>query len=480
MEYIIEQILKILNENNISMYSLAKSTGISRSNLHMMLHCKRKLQSKYFYSIVDNLPLSLEKKNILIDRFQSINLGDTRYNANKDIMMMLKNLSDYTYYKANLKFKKPDFSPIKLTRNNALFRGIAIQSMISQLFIEEMSCGEGKAYVYIPGISENINSYIDSVLQQYDTDISIIFMIDFLNNGSNENQNYNLKVLRNILPVMLSNPGNYSFFYTYTNSIITSDYMTPFPYFIALTKKVIWINSDFSEIMVTNDKELTKNIINTCQGKLKHYKTLANINSSEEEILSFVINGPMDEFSHYCIEYDPCLSMFFNKELVDAVLSDDVPMREHLLSGLYKRLEQLQNLKNTIQIFNKDSLMEFARTGLIKEYPDGYQRPLTKKERVFILNELLKASESEKHIFRAINPVNLNISDCLSLIVIDENTIQFNVWNDKKIPLRYITINEQSICQYFVEFITDLINTNYLYSKEETISFIRDAIDYLK
>lgn len=107
MEYIIERILKILKDNHISVYSFAKITGISQSLLHMILHFERTMKPKHFYAIIDNLPLSINEKRDLTERFLKITMGDARYSANSYIFDMLKDFSEYTYMPISKKFKIP-------------------------------------------------------------------------------------------------------------------------------------------------------------------------------------------------------------------------------------------------------------------------------------------------------------------------------------------------------------------------------------
>ncbi|MCD8237809.1 MAG: hypothetical protein LUC92_00490 [Clostridiales bacterium] len=360
-----------------------------------------------------------------------------------------------------------------------IFKGPKIQSIISRLLIEEMTKPDCKAFVYIPGTSQAFSSHIDSVIQQYKTEIKISFIIDFLNNTDGEDRIYNLKVMKNILPLVLSTTNNYSFYYTYVKSIIDKSYITPYPYFIALSEKVICISADFDEAIIFDDINAAKNINIMCQGRIEQCKSLINIESDVHNIVLSLVGGREEVTTHYCIEYEPCLSMHFTKELIDAVIPKDLPMRKELLKLLFVRYEQLKKIKKSIQIFNKESIFKFAETGVVMEFPEGYSRPCTKEERLFILKGLLSMTLSDNHIIRAMNPVNLHISDCVSLIIQDDASIQFTMWNNRKTPLKYLALTEQSICKYYLDFMRDLLETNYLFSKEATVSFINDAIKQL-
>lgn len=478
MDFIIDRILNILSENNISVYSLARTTGINQSTLHKILHFERTMKPKHFYCIIDNLPITLSSKNELINRYDKATLGDERYNAKFYIIEMLKKFSD-TSFSALL---ENPLSPLpnitlNLDSNNTIYKGSNVQTVINMFLISEMHNSDPKAYIYVPGDVKELNSYIVNVIKLYKINIKVTFMIDFINKTNSLNANYNLRVLQNILPIALSASSNFSFYYTYVNAITNDSYMTPYPYFIAMSESVIWINSSFDEIMVIYNADVAKNLILNCEGKLTKYKKLLEVNSDVNSIVKSLITNQGEVTTHYCIEYEPCFSMYFTKEMINAIVPENIPKRSTLIDILYERYEQLNKIKSSIQIFNGNSLIEFAKTGIIKEFPSAYSRPCNSSERLYILNSILDSIDSDKHIIRAIEPVYFNISDCLSLIIQDEACIQFSIWNDKKIPMRYFAITESSLCKYFYNFINDIIDTNMIYSKNKTKKLVQNAID---
>ncbi|MDO4300533.1 MAG: helix-turn-helix transcriptional regulator [Clostridia bacterium] len=480
MEYVIEKILKILEENNITVYSLAKSSGISQSTLHMILHFKRTMQPKHFYTILENLPISRSAKNELKVLFQMYSLGHCKYSANTIILDMLKIFSDYTYGSSESTLLNTPPDTDNTLRLNTIYNNFNIQPVISQLIIKEMKKQSPKAYVYVPMMDAFLNTYIDSVVKQYKTDIKITLFIDLLNTSAETNDNYNLKIFKNILPLALSYSDNYEFYYTYVNSIIDESYLTPYPYFIALSDVIIFVSADFNEIMLINNRIVTEKVHRLCEGMLQKYKKLLEVSANVPNIVETLVQNQNDCTTHLCIEYEPCFSMHFTEEMINAVIPEGVFMREQLVGLLNIRLAQLKKINTSIQIFNKNCLMEFAKTGIIQEFPKGYSRPCTKEERLFILKSLLKYANSNNHNIQAINPVNLNISDCLSLIVQNDSCLQFTIWNDTKLRLKYFATTQYSICRHFYDFIKDIVNTDYLYSQKATVSFIEQAIQYVE
>lgn len=478
MKTVINNILNILSENSISVYSLAKTSGINQSTLHKILHFERTMKPKHFYNIVDNLPISLSDKNILTNRYRKLLLGSERYNTQHYILNMLKNFSNDSFSPISSLLTPPSVTH-NAQETIAIYKGSAMSAYISIALIEEMNRQNPKAYIYIPGTCSEIWSYIDNTAKLYKTNINITFMIDFINNTTKSKVNLNLKIMQNIMPIALSASANYNFYYTYVDAVANDSYMTPYPYFIVTSNKTIWLNNSSDEIMVITDENVTKNLLTYCDGKLTKYKRLLDINSNVHSIVNTLVSNQNNATEHYCIEYEPCLSLYFTKDMIEAVVPKDISSREQLIQILNIRLTQLKKIKSSIQIFNKNSIMDFAKTGLITEFPSKYSRPCTVDERRYILNCLIDAASSDKHIIRALNPINLQISDCLSLIIQDESCMQFSVWNDKKIPLKYLTITESTISKCFMNFIKDIPESNLVFDKSQTIDFINEALAYI-
>ncbi|MBR1738508.1 MAG: hypothetical protein IJ736_16130 [Firmicutes bacterium] len=480
MEVIIEKIKKILFDYKISNYTISKNTGISQSMLSMIFNYKRKIQPVHFYSIIEQLPITLSEKDNLIDEFKKAYYSYDEYMSFKYIIDMFKQLSDFTV-SDGIRARQPIMDNIETAFDNKIYRGPDISLVINRLFADEFNNANSKIYMYLGFDSENslLHSCIDSIIKQFEHSTKIVMLIDFINDT--ENTAYNLKTLKNILPVALSDYSqSYEFYYTNVDSAINNNYLIPYPYFIALSNFVIFINASQDEILLHSHPDTVKNIRARCEGRVVNYTKLMDINSNIFSIVSEIVKNQGDSNDIFCsLEYEPCMSLHFTPELVDSVIPKDAPLREEVFNVLMLRLKQLKSFKQSIQIFNKDALLNFANTGMIAEYPPEYARPLTVEERLFILDNLLKCAKSGKHTFRVLNPANLLISDCVSMYQ-SNGFVQFTMWNSKKADLKYYTIFEKTIYESFYKFMKDIPDSNYVFSNVETIKIIEEAISSLK
>lgn len=483
MKYIIDKILAVLQENNISMYSFANQTKINKSTMHKLMHMERNLKPKYFYSIIDNLPASNSLKYELTSRYNRLSLGEKRYNANLYIQDMINNLSEMSFTVMKDKLFLPESIKPNHTEPVKVYKGNSVRYIISLLLIDEMHKPNPSACVYLPGNGTTLKSHIDNVVKLYDTSIRISFLLDVTKGGDDNSENYNLGVLKSILPMAMSFSNNYSFYYTYVDKLFNDSNLTPYPYFISLSDAVVFLNLKVDEALVINDTPIAKNLRAHCEGKRAGYKKLINTDSDIISIVNNIVDNQPEVTTHCCIEYEPCLAFFYTEEMIESTVPAHMPEpeRSQLIHILNIRRGQLENIKKTVQLFNRDSLKEFARTGIIHEFPKAYSRPCTVDERHHLLNCLLQLAldPNNNHIIRAANPVHLEISDCLSLIIQDDSYIQFTIFNDNKLPLKYLTLKENTLGGYFKNFILDSLNTDLVYSKEDTIEIIRDAIGYI-
>ncbi|MBR1443007.1 MAG: hypothetical protein IJ583_05675 [Firmicutes bacterium] len=476
MEIIIEKIKKILFDFKISNYTISKNTGISQSMLSMIFNYKRKIQPVHFYAIIEQLPITLGEKNTLIDEFKRSYYSYDEYMSFKYIIDMFKQLSDFTL-SDSIKSKQPVMNDIAPSFEDKVYKGSDISLVINRLFANEFKNHNSKIYVYLGFDSDNslLHTCIDSVIKQYDHSSKIFMLIDFINDS--KKTAYNLKTLKNILPVALSDSSqSYEFYYTNTDATINNNYLIPYPYFIALSNYIIFINASQDEILLHSHPETVKNIRARCEGRIVNYTKLMDINSNIFSIVSEIVRNQSNFNDIFCsLEYEPCMSLHFTPELVDSVIPEDAPFRKEVFDVLMLRLNQLKSFKQSIQVFNKDALLNFANTGMIAEYPSEYARALTVEERLFILNNLLKCAKSGKHTFRVLNPANLLISDCVSMYQ-SNGFVQFTMWNSKKSDLKYYTIFEKTIYESFYKFMNALPDSNYVFGNDETIKIIEEAI----
>ena len=479
MKTLVSKIRDIMKESEISSYSLAKITGISEGQLSMIFNNKRRMTADQFNAISENLPIPLNLKKKFIDEFYNSYYSQNDYCSIKQITAMIKQLSDLTVYETGAITLA---EPVKLEKNfeDKIYRGTNISLVLEALISNEFAIGDGKIYMYLGNIEENniLSSYIDIAVRKYKHKNKLCVIYDFSNRP--QETHCNVAILKELLPIALSDhTQSYEFYYENVLTQFNNNYSTPYPYFIVFSGCIVFINSLGDEIMLHSHPNVVKSLLNRCEGRMSGYKKLMELSSTVYSMINEVVSNNGEAQIFYGLEYEPCFAMQLSQQIAMAIVRPEIPEPEMMREILTTRLSQLKNIRSSIQIFNKNSLMEFASTGRIQEFPPEYARNLTVEERIYILEELLKCAQNPKHILRALNPEYLLLSECVSMFQ-SNGFVQFSMWGNTKTAHKYCNIKEESIYNSFKTYMKFLVSSYYVYTQKETISFIEEALNFVK
>lgn len=480
MERLLEKLKALMKQYNITNYTVCKKTGIGQSHLSMIFSGKRSIRPAQFYAILNQLPMPIESKNELIDEFRKLYYTNEEYLSLKYIHDMLKQLSDLT---ANHSDDVPSEEPENPDTNykDTIYRGTDIPIVIYNLLARDFATGADAVYIYMPSVGNNtktLKTIITSLARKAKHTTKLITFVDYI--GMPKGSIENLETLTRLIPLGLAdNTDSYRFYYTNVHSLINENYTTPYPYFIAFSDKIAFVNVSCDEIVLYSDPETVRNVRMRCEGRTKQYKKLMEVNSTVYDMITEVIANQGSADSFCSLEYEPCLVMHFTEELVDNVIRTDLPHRNMFFALAITRLKQLKNFKKTLRIFNQNSLMDFARTGRVHELAPEHARALTPPERLIILKDMLEISNSKNHILQALNPSTMFLSERVSIYQ-SNDFVLFSLWDDANIPQKYFTIYEKSICDSFRNFLEHLSNSNFVYSAEDTRELLINAIKYVE
>lgn len=476
MKNLIKKIRNIMKKSEISGYNLSKLTGISEGQLSLIFNNKRQITSSQFYKIIEVLPISVADKEEMTEDFCKLYYSFNDYTSIKHIYAMIKQLSDLTLYDSKL---AELMEPSKLTEpfEDKIYRGANVNLVLSALMSNEFAFGDKYIYFYLGNNEQSyLLSNIDLIVRSYKHKNKIIVISDFSNEAQESYSN--VATLKNLLPIALSDhTQSYEFYYENVPAQLNNSYLTPYPYFIVFSNCIVFINSVGDEIMLHSHPDVVKSMQNRCEGRMLNCKKMMELSSTVYSMIEEVVSNNGETQHFYGLEYEPCFAMQLSPEIAMGIVPTNIEGLDEMKKILSLRLSQLKNIKKSIQIFDKNSLMEFAATGRIQEFPPEYARNLTVEERVYLLNELLKCAKTDEHIIRALNPSNLVLSECVSMFQ-SNGFVQFSMWGSTKTAHKYCNIKEESIYSAFKTFMKFLPVSSYVYTKDRTIAFIEEALEY--
>ncbi len=444
----------------------------------MIFNGKRSIKPAQFYAIIGQIPMPLSTQNELIDEFCRLYFTEEKYLSIKHLNALFERLSDLTSLSvAHTTLIKPRQSD--LTFKDTVYRSEEIPIIAHSLILNDFADGCEYIYAYLPytGNGGVFKPIFTTHLQSYAHKTKLILLADYPD--SKEYVVNNLEMLKNMLPYALSDISEgCRFYYSSVSSVINENYTSPFPFFVAFSSCVVFVNIEQNKIMLQSDPAVVKSVRSHCESCMKRYKRLFAVDSDVFKMIREVTVNQGGADSFLALEYEPCIAKHITDELADAVVPRDLPGREQVIGLAYERLNQLRQVKKSIRIFNKDSIMEFARTGIIRELED-YSRPLDPSERLIVLKNLLESSADKNHIFRALDPNAHLLSERVSMYQ-SNGFLLFSIWNSSRVPHKYCSIHEKAIYDAFGEFLEYMSESNMVYSEQETMELVKEAIRYLE
>lgn len=466
---IIKEIRSLIHENKLSVYSIAKSTGVNRSTLQKALTGDRNLSLRQFRAITTALPITSDEKALLYNDYLQYTWTKERLENNSYILDILNTISVILDDKT---FELP--KPCNSEFNNNLYSDNEVKEVITHILGEILENNTiCNLYIYIPFFDDFFEKNILPFTERINCKVSVIF--DVLKNNESYNT-LNLTAFKNVLPLLFNGEQKYKLHYNYIESYNYDKRPVIYPFHIIIDNKAILLNPELNKAIVISDKKIISNMVDAHILKLKN---ITPMNATYTDIFQCVkqLNEKNTQGdTTYSINYEPCISSFVPLEMYDTLISDDMPFKSQFLKTISTRTEQLSSSGKRFFIFNEASIDEFVEKGNIIIGGHPYLRCCTLEERKTILEVMLKAIDEHKVTMRAFSAENINVSRRYELTnVRANNLLNIIVYTDNG-GLNLLSINHPFINQSIISFIKDIVSTRRTFDEKETKALFENAI----
>lgn len=155
----------------------------------------------------------------------------------------------------------------------------------------------------------------------------------------------------------------------------------------------------------------------------------------------------------------------------------DIPNFPVIFDRAKSCLSQYRNFMLKTSIFTERGLDNFLTTGRIIEIPEIAYNPIPPKYRIKILNELCKSAINLKHSsLHLIREDKLHLPKNLRYCGTGQINDFFLLLSDEKNSHSVFKLNECGFAKPFYDFATSLVDSEIVYSNEETIKIIQNKI----
>lgn len=465
-----------IHSKNIKTYALAQYCSLDRSNMYKVINGKRKPSSiEMVRKMSKFMHLSPAEERELEEAFEITLAGYDNYYRRKEVLQFF-----FGFNLAVPSIPAGKYTPINMSAiDDIVLLNSASETnhAIFQMVIRELSEKDGNIRLLLQPEYEFLMNLLQAEgSTECTTQIEHIMCLNNNSDIVHTQKNYNLKCLKQILPLYGSCRG-YKCFYYYDNIISKTGSFSLFPYMVITSQFACILTADIERGVLTklpSAVEMLNEIFNSyLAGASPLLKRIDNAPAQ----LSYINELVKTCTPAYSFQMTPCLTPFLTSAFMEKYISQDIPEREQFLSQLKNYVtERTNNQIVQSYIFSLDGLISFFENGIIGEYPKGIYNPPDISDRVHIIKQLLSACKSQKYRMLKNNIGSLE-NELFLFVSQKRGYLMFSEPYTKE--LVYLDIEEPGLLFAFFDFCENL-NDDLFYSPEEAAALIESLLNQLR
>lgn len=466
-----------IRQKGYSIRSLSKRLGVPSSTLTKLCNGTRspRHQKETIERVCDVLMLTPEQREALHVTLEKEIIGADVYNSRTSIKNMIESMVATTL-------------PEQRTADNTVLPALAVADKKSDVyailhtFLGNLA-GNHTLELILPPDDPVVIEALCRVVNSWPTRIRHILPLAASDGHSGKMNSQNIDRIQRIQQLLLgagSRNETYQPYYYYERSGVGTGNMMQFPNVLISDFGVLQCSCDYSHAIYSANRtvqkyyrrlfahqiSLCRPLVTVChdvyQQLARYAKTMEAGNCSEElRVLS----------------WQPCLLWAVSPQEVMHFLPSDMPFRGQYLELYLPYLNQLACWKQMRLYFSMEGLIEFARTGTLREIPKGFLRTsLPVSFRVELLRRLLDHTRSRHVILQIARDEKLRIGFDAQIVSYGADTIILSMLNHAS-GNRMCFVEELSANWSALDFLESLENSDLFLSPEESCRLLQEVID---
>lgn len=466
---------KLVEEKDVKVYPMVQYCNLDRSTMYKIINGKRNPSSlQLVHKICEYMNLTPAESEKLVEAYHITLIGSEVYYRRKHVKNFIKKFHTLcTPLCTTIKF--PVWTSEIFSGDKESFP-LSGRSQINNALLGMLMQSPQKIQMVIqPDYSFLMDLLVSISQSSSQLEIEHILCLNNHESITSDRLHYNLMCLEKILP-MYYGDCKYTPYYYYDD--ITSHFhsLSLFPYLILTDTGAITCSCDlqygilyknpqtilmFREIFY-NYRQSTSQLINQVNSFTEQCQSLSQMKIGTDTAYSF--------------QSEPCLIPFIPQNWLEKYIYPDFPDRDMAIS-LLKDYIPTRSRKSSqhllVSYFNKKGILNFMNTGRLGEIPEELCAPFSMEDRIYLLNKLIDSFQTNdcfmlKNELAEIPP---------KLYIYANNQCGYLLFPDKNGCITHLTLEEHSLLNTFYDFVGSLKENEFLYSKEETIEFLKTLLE---
>lgn len=460
-----------IEQSGYSVYQLAKEASIDRTTLQKTVKGQRLPSLDYMKDICKHLKISKAQEEELYSLYKAEKLGQNVIEAWAEIHQMILDISELKNKSEestiwDLHFDRQSIENPGWKKQQMLTSEIEIMRAV-MLIVEQEILEEDKPEIYMDvsyasqyALSQLIQSEKDSGKPIICHQLAKLKRTDQSKDGLVSN----FKILRQVLPNASAFHQKYDICYIYVSGSIKDQKYNLWPHYIVTHRHVFLCSEGHYHGVLLSDDSTAECYRQELKQLIRSYRPIFDYQGfSGDGICKY---RQMNEYteSHIIYETFPCLALLVPEEMKEALKQDTSV-------GTYAKafFEQADIPANQIvNIFGMKGMKHFILTGELPGIFSHYIPGVSMETRKAMLANFYQHLKNQTREFYMINEEEFPVSDGFGIELYGKNKVAFCTTSDD-IPFGFIMLDEPGICETFYSYMENLLDSKYLYSKEETI-----------
>ena len=466
-------------QRGVNYVQLARRTGIDRTLLHHLVRGDRRPSGpEQVERLADALSLSPAERKELVRLGKIARIGEEVYGRRLAVQDMLLRVSPT---------EPPPPEPAAERKETPLppvcQRAVRVRALLKQLIDRECALPDGS----VDFLGQPDHEFLINLLQIASAFQNVHVRQILCFDNSPRAAAENVRMFSRILPALLS-VSNYEAFYYYGSLDGVHSGIAPFPILLLTSSCALQIQADYSAAILSTGPAYRllrahfQNALADCRPLVRRVRDLTGCLQNYQPFWEKIQRDEQEQFYYLVPEYS--CTAFLDREILETALLSELPGREQLVEAL--AAGSVQSLKGVLeypltQYISREGVWSFLRTGRFSDCPDAFYHPLEPAHRTRILERSIAcARESESYQLRLYDHDALPFSDALTLTASAEGQA-VNI-NCKLRTSGYLSLSlqEPTVSAAIVDYLSSLLDTPAVASKEETLRWLEEALTAFK
>lgn len=468
-----------INNKDITVYALAKISGIERSFVQKIKNGSRiPTDENIVHSLSQALMLTPSETMELLKAYRITKMGEENYYRREQVKNTITSFCD-TQITSRLITNNNTTQALELKENHDFVDGMAnINKLVKAVL--ELEAQKEKGCVKI--IAQPSYTFLYDCISTLDfnskqTKIENIIVFD--KQESFKSLRHNLAIFQQLVSSLFSCDNFHPYYIRdYVDTIFNDSSFLP--YTIITSDYCLSIAFDLNNAIISSEAKMLQLANRHFEKRLAMaspiYKFFRPAPHEYLQATAVETAGELGNADHYNIFFQPNLNAFMPVDIMLDRINKDIitPEMQQFLVGYFQSINN--HTVNVHISFTMEGLELFMETGRITEIPDFMYSYLKPQQRLRVLKNLIAGIERGHFMPRILKSTSFNLAMPISITATSpQKVLIYYITKEKGLSIFFL--NELNLINAFYDFLVYVQDSELVYNENETKAILQSMLD---